>query len=228
MLFVVLSIPPGALGQAGERRSIGFELSLTNAGFGVGGYLRDSLSARWAFVAEASLGSGKDEREVAFFNRFGQKSVPGKANYLLVVPIHAGVQRRLFKDTIDDNFRPFLEASVGPTLAWQYPYFHDCNGNGTFDVQYDCDGDGMVAPAEGDERLSSYRSLSRGSGRVGLGGSISIGAYFGNRKRGARGLRVGYAFNYYPTGVSLLEADLNNPRHYYGTPSVAVYFGKIF
>jgi hypothetical protein len=228
MVIAVTLATTGDTTSQERSGSVGFELSLTNSGFGFGGYFRDSLSVHWALILEASIGSGKDEREVAFFNRFGQKSVPGKANYLIVAPVQLGMQRRLFSDAIEDNFRPFFQASIGPTLAWEHPYFFDCNGDGAFDVRIDCNGDGVIGADEGDERLSVYRSLSRGHALLGLGGTISFGSYFGHGKRGARGFRVGYTFNYYPTGTSLLEVDINDPRRYFGTPSVAVFFGKIF
>lgn len=205
--------------------SLGFALSLTNSGFAVGGFLRDSLSTRWSALVEVAVGPGKDEREVAFFNRFGQKSVPGKVNYLLVAPLHAGLQRRLFMDKIEDNFRPFMQLSAGPTFSWEYPYFADCNGNGVFDALADCNGDGMQGQAEGDERLGPYHALSRGRALLGLGGGLTFGAYFGTGDRGARGFRVGYAFSYYLAGTTLLEVDLDDPRHYFGTPHVLVFFG---
>jgi len=205
--------------------NLGFALSLTNSGFAVGGYLRDSLSTRWSALVDVAVGPGKDEREVAFFNRFGQKSVPGKVNYLLVAPLHAGLQRRFFMDTIEDNFRPFAQLSAGPTFAWEYPYFADCNGNGVFDVRADCNGDGTQGATEGDERLGSYRAFSRGRALLGFGGGLTFGAYFGTGDRGARGFRVGYAFSYYFAGTTLLEVDLDAPRHYFGTPHVLVYFG---
>ncbi len=210
-----------------RRVMTGFKLSMTNSGLGLGGYARDSLSAHLAGLIEISAEAGKDEREVAFFNRFGQRSVPGKANYLFVVPVRLGLQRRLFKDQIEDNFRPFIQVAVGPTLAWEYPYFFDCNGDNTFEAQADCNGDGFVGPTEGDERLSVYRALGRGRLLGGVGASFSIGSYFGRGDRGARGFRVGYSLNYYPTGARLLESQLDNPRRYFGTPHVVVYFGRL-
>lgn len=235
MLLGVLAAPQACDGRQAtttERRAepvaTGFKLSLTNSGLGFGGYIRDSLNAQSAGLFEISAEAGKDEREVAFFNRFGQRSVPGKANYLFVVPMRVGLQRRLFKDQIEDNFRPFIQVAAGPTLAWEYPYFFDCNGDNRFDARVDCNGDGFVGPTEGDERLSVYRALGRGRLLVGAGASLSIGSYFGRGERGARGFRVGYSFNYYPAGARLLEAQLDDPRRYLGTPHVVVYFGRLF
>lgn len=210
------------------HRDYGFALTLTNSGFGVGGYLRDSLNIRWALLVGLSVGPGKDEREVAFFNRFGQKSVPGKAHYLLVVPLHAGLQRRVFREQIDDNFRPFVQASAGPTVAWEYPYFFDCDGNGVFEAFADCNGNGIQEDSEGDRRLGAYRALPEGRLLFGFGGGLAAGAYFGHGQRGARGFRIGYSFNYYLAGTSLLEVDRNRPRHYFGTPHVVVFFGRLF
>jgi hypothetical protein len=222
------SPPMPATNNTPGGAEFGFALTLTNSGFGVGGYLRDSLNTRWALLVEASVGPGKDEREVAFLNRFGQKSVPGKANYLLVIPAHVGVQRRIFREQIDDNFRPFLQASAGPTVAWEYPYFSDCNGNGLFEARVDCNNDGIQEATEGDKRLGAYRAFPDGRPLIGFGGGIAVGSYFGHGHRGARGFRIGYSFNYYLAGTSLLEVDIDHPRHYFGTPHVVVFFGRLF
>lgn len=206
----------------------GVQLLLSNSGFGFGGYLRDSVDVVWALSYELSIGPSKDEREVAFFNRFGDRSVPGKANYLLTAPLRFGVQRRVFRNKIEDGFRPFLQVLGGPTIGWQYPYFDDCNNNGLFESTFDCDADGFQETDEGDKRLSTYRAIGRGTVRIGAGGAIGVGAFIGSNRRGPRGFRVSYAFDYFFEEIRLLEADITSPRHYFGSPSVAVFVGSVF
>ena len=204
------------------------ELFLTNSGFGIGGYVRDSVNTRYALTGELRFGSIKDERESAFFNRLGERSIPGKANYFLVLPIRAGLQRRVFAEQIEDNFRPFVQATAGPVVGWLYPYFDDCNGNAILEPNADCDGDGSFEEGEGERRLGRGTAISRGSARLGLGGSIGVGAYIRYGSQGARGFRITYSFDYFPSAIRLLEADVRGPQRFFGTPSITVFFGHLF
>ncbi|MBT6424110.1 MAG: hypothetical protein HOK26_03045, partial [Bacteroidetes Order II. Incertae sedis bacterium] len=65
------------------ERAIGAEVVLTNSGFGLGGFVSRTLPGDYSMIINLSIGSVKDEREVAFFDRFGQRDVPNKANFLL-------------------------------------------------------------------------------------------------------------------------------------------------
>lgn len=214
--------------ESASRFRSGVELLITNSGFAVGGYVRDSVNVHYALTGELSIGSIKDEREDAFFNRIGERSIPGKANYLLVLPGRIGVQRRLFSNTIHDSFRPFVQVTVGPTVGWLYPYFDDCNANGTFDPDADCDNNGIQEEGEGESRLGKGDAIGMGSVRLGGGGSIGLGAYIRYGTKGARGFRISYAFDYFGTPINLLETDIQAPKRFYGTPSIVVFFGHLF
>ncbi len=206
----------------------GLELVLTNSGFGLGGYLRDSVNTRFTFIGEVRITTGKDEREVAFFDRFGRRTIPGKANYLLMAPISAGSQMRIFANRIEDSFRPFIQVSGGPTLGWEYPYFEDCNDNGIFEIEVDCNGDDVIDEDEGERRLGSLDALPEGRMRVGAGGALGAGAYFGYSKRGVLGIRIEYSFTYFVKGIQLLEQSIKKRQHFFATPTVTIFFGPIF
>lgn len=193
---------------------LGAQVLLTNSGFGLGGYYHHTLTASTSFLTEMSLGAGKDEREVAFFNRFGQKDIPNKANYLLMLPAQVGVQQRLFKESIEDNFRPYLQLSSGPTLGWEYPYFRDDNDNGVLD--------------DGERVYDSLSALPKGHMRLGLGGTVALGAHFGRSHKTTQGVRLGYTFTYFFDGIQLLEPDIQEARHFFGSPSITLLFGKLF
>ena len=193
---------------------LGFEVVVTNSGFGLGGYYSQSLDPSNSFIAEFSIGSEKSEREVKFIGI--PNYIPDKANYFLRVPIRMGLQRRLWKEYIEDNFRPYMQFAFGPTLGWQYPYFDDDNGNGTFD--------------EDDERrYDGLGSIFKGDFRFGIGGTIGIGAYFGENTRLSQGVRIAYSFNYFFRPIQLLENEEQiSPPRYFGTPAISITFGKIF
>lgn len=191
---------------------IGLEILLTNNGFGLGGYYHRAIGPSTSFMAEVSIGAGKDEQELKFF-RFGSSYIPNKANYLLMMPIQVGLSHRLFRDAIEDNFRPFVQLTAGPTLGWEYPYFRDTNRNGSLD--------------DFERTYDAIGALPKGSFRPGVGGTVAIGAHFGLSKRVTQGIRLGYAFNYFFDGIQLLEPDVQEAQRFFGTPSISLIFGRL-
>jgi hypothetical protein len=188
----------------------GVAVLLTEFGLGAGALYRVGVGSATSLLVEASLGAGRDEREQQFFvGLFGETVTPFKRNYVLMAPVHVGLERRLFQEAIEDDFRPFVQLTAGPTVAYQWPYFDDANGDGLRD--------------EGEERLGPWRGLGRGDVRMGAGGTIAVGAYFG-RGRASQGLRFGYAGSYFFEPVELLEEDpeVEGPtRRFFGTPVVS-------
>ena len=192
---------------------LGFQILLTNSGFGLGGYYFRSISNSTSFMTDISLGAGKDERELKFF-RFGSSFIPNKANYLLMMPIQAGFIHRLFRNAIEENFRPYVQVTAGPTLGWEYPYFNDENGDGEYD------------PREEDS-YDSIGALPKGDIRVGIGGTIAIGAHFGLSRKVTQGVRIGYSFTHFMQGIQLLEPQVQEAQQFFGTPTITLTFGKL-
>lgn len=199
----------------------GFLVQLTNSGFSLGAYLTRSVSSLTSFHLDASIGAGKDEREARFF-RFGSSFVPGKANYLLMMPIQAGFTRRMFRESIEDNFRPFVQVATGPTIGWQYPYFSDCDGTGNLNETFECE-DGRTERVYG-----VFEALPKGDIRMGVGATIAFGAFFGESERTTQGIRLGYALNYFFDGVQLMERRIEEtPRRFIGSPTITLTFGRL-
>ena len=201
----------------------GLEILLTNSGFGLGAYYQRTLGKATSLIAHLSLGSGKDEREFKFTSYFGQSQIQNKANYLLMLPVQLGIQRRLFQDAIEDNFRPYLHVAAGPTLGWEYPYFRDCDGDGKLNTITDC-GDGDT-----ERTYDAIGGIPRGSFQMGLGGLIAIGANFGLSKKVTQGIRIGYGFSYFFDEIQLLEPDIqDSTERFFGTPTISLTFGRVF
>lgn len=192
---------------------IGLDVVLTNSGFGLGGYYARAVGETTSLIAEFVLTSVKDEREQRFFGYFGESVIPNKQNYFHVVPVLVGLQKRLFKESIHDNFRPYLQASAGPTFGWTSPYYRDEDGNGLRDSS--------------ERSYDIISAATKGSGRFGLGGAISIGANFGLSRKITQGLRFGYTFFWFTEGVQLLEPRVKGADQFFGTPTVTITFGKI-
>jgi hypothetical protein len=225
---IFLLVSNVALAQEPERPPLnpygsgqGLQVLLTNSGFGLGAYLTRSVSPTLSFQLDASLGTAKDEREARFF-RFGSSFVPGKANYLMMMPFHAGFSRRMFRHAIEDNFRPYVQLTGGPTFGWQYPYFSDCDGTGNLNEQFEC-------PDGSNERVYGFfEAFPKGEVRMGAGATIAIGAFFGDSERITQGIRIGYAFHYFFDGVQLMERRIEEtPRKVIGSPTITLSFGRL-
>ncbi|HRR09035.1 MAG TPA: hypothetical protein PLO56_10120 [Rhodothermales bacterium] len=190
----------------------GLAINLHNSGFGINGFWTKSISKDLAFTAEASLRSEKDEKEEKYFDWWGNSIIPYKLNYLLLLPVQAGIQKRLFSEVIDDSFRPYVQVTAGPTLAWVSPYFDDQNQNQQLDDV---------------ERIyDSIASIPHGKPVLGIGGGLALGAQFGKSRRALQAVRIGMDIQFYPTSIQLMERTIREPQQVFLTPSFAIIFGK--
>ncbi len=189
---------------------------LTNYGFGLGGLVRLGLGPGTSFVAELRVGVGKDEREQEFFvGPVGDTVTPFKRSRFLMAPLEAGVERRLFREAIEDDFRPFVQLLGGLAFGYQWPYFDDDDGDGI---------------RSADEERRSVFDFAGGEARLGLSGTVALGAFFGEAGRPTLGLRIGYTAAYFFEPVELLEPrpTVAAPsRRYFGTPLVTLYFVRL-
>lgn len=201
----------------------GLAIALTNSGFGFGGYYHHAVAPNTSIIGELLIGAGKDEREVKFFGYFGSSYIPDKANYFLMVPLHIGVQHRVFSEAIVDNFRPFVLVMGGPTFGWEYPYFRDCDGDGHYTPGMQCE-DGRE-----ERTYDALAAIFRGRSAFGAGGVVAIGAHFGFNRRITQGVRLGYTFNYFFRDIQLLEPDVDGGRQrFFGSPTISLTFGRLF
>jgi len=197
-------------------KGAGFQILLTNSGFGLGGYYHRPITTDVKFLIDFSLGSAKDEREQKFYNPItGASYIQNKANYLLLLPLQIGVQRRLWREQIADNLRPYVQFSAGPTLGWVYPYFNDHNQNNRYE------------PELGERIYDVFQALPNGRLHPGIGGMVVFGAYFGTSYRAVQGVRFGYALHYFPRPVRLLEGNTPSQR-FFGTPIISLTFGRLY
>ena len=192
-------------------------IRLDEYGFGLGTAARARLTDDLSLTIEAGLGSGKDAREQRFFvGVFGDSVTPFKRNYVLLAPLHFGVEQRLFRRAVEDNFRPYAVVAGGPVVALQWPYFDDADGDGI--------------NGEGEERLGALGGVSDVELRLGASGSAGLGAYFGRGRRTAQGLRFSILAHYFPAPVELLELreEVDNPsRELFVTPIVSYHFVRL-
>lgn len=208
-------LPDSTAGRYGSSAALVFVL--TEYGLGAGGSVRARLTDDLSFATELAVGAGRDEREQRFFvGFFGDTVTPFKRNYVLLAPLHAGLERRLFRDEIEDNFRPYVHLSLGPTLAYQWPYFDDLDDNGRLDA--------------GEERSGVFGAIGEGEARLGVGGTAAVGAFFGRSRRTTQALRFGIQGTYFPVEIDLLEqveAVEDPSRKTFWTPVVSFHVARL-
>ena len=195
----------------------GISIRLNESGFGLGGLYRARLGSSTSGIVELSVGVAKDAREQQFFiGLFGDTVTPFKRNYMVLAPIQAGVEQRIFAGQLEDNFRPYVQVSAGPTLGYQWPYFRDVNGNGLRE--------------EGEALNGLFGGIGEGQFKLGAGGTLAIGAYFGKSRRSTQGVRLGYVASYFFEDVELLEpaASVESPaRRFFGGPVVSFHLVRL-
>ena len=191
----------------------GFAFKFNNGGIAVAGNYQKAFNATTALLAEISIRSEKDEQEQKFYNYFGESIIPNKYNYMLAVPIEVGLHQRIFAHKVDESFRPFVEATVGPQIALVYPYFSDLNTN---------------AHLDGNEEIyDPLSAVKNAKAQIGVGGSFNIGIAFGKSKKSLQSIRFGMSVSHYKKAIELLEPSIKAGQKTFYSPSIVLVFGKI-
>ncbi len=156
--------------------SLGLDFLVSNGGFGLGTFFRREYSDEFSAFIDFSISEARDDDEVQYFNYYGQSFTLGKVNRFLVLPLYFGVQKRLFKDEILDNFRPYVSAAAGPTMIYVFP-----------------------------EREEYFTAIGHGRPKYTAGAYVGVGAYFGSEKSNLLGLNLRYYYVPYPPGIEGLR-----------------------
>jgi hypothetical protein len=161
--------------------SWGTDILVSTNGFGLGFFYRHEYTRELAGFVDFSISESKDEREVERYDYWtGQSYVLGKENRFLVLPLFAGVQYRLFREDIMDNFRPYVNAAAGPTMVYVFPY-----------------------------REEYFTALGKGQPRYTVGGYLGFGAFFGSERSTLFGLNVRYYFVPFSGGIESMKYGNN-------------------
>ena len=173
---------------APRAHSWGADLMIGTDGFGLGffyGYTFDDLVT--TFV-DLSLTEAKDSEQRDYYDPYFGQISPNKTHYIFRIPLFFGVQYRLFKDEIVENFRPFVSAGAGPVMLF-------------------------VSPVHGSDMFSSL--FHGGQAKYTYGGFLGAGAQFGFDRSTIFGVNVRYLIVPVPDGISsVVIPDPDNPGNY--------------
>jgi len=182
-LFLLLTIQPlNAQPTYTQKNSAGADIMLSMNGFGLGTFYRHEYSDDFSGFASFAISGSGDDNEIEYVDYYtGQTYTPGKVNRFLVLPLLIGVQERLFREDIMDNFRPFVGAAVGPTMIYVFPY----------NTEY-------------------FTALKFGRARYTVGGYIGAGAYFGSQQSSLMGLNIRYYYIPFSGGIQSMSNTKKN------------------
>ncbi len=173
----------------------GFNFLMNNFGFGTGMEFRRVIAPQSEIMASLRITSLRDPSEQTFTDVFfGQQVVPNKYQRALAFPLMLGLRQRVFADTINDDYRFFLSASLGPAASFSYPYFNDINNNG-FREQFQ----GFVEPIN-----DFFTGWSDGSWQWGGAGEIKVAVDIGSNFSRLSSIEFGYFFYYFPDSIQLM------------------------
>lgn len=179
----------------------GVDILISNNGFGLGGFLRHQYAEDTFGTMTLGFSEAKDDNEVEYVTYYGQTVIPGKINRFILVPLHFGVEYRLFAEDILDNFRPYINAAVGPTLVFSSPY----------DREF-------------------FNSLGYGQAHYTLGGYVGFGAFFGSDRESLSGINIRYYFEPIEGGLDSMQNSDGTieKKKDFGGFFITLNFGSLF
>ncbi len=163
-------------GEALRPNALGLDLLVSNGGFGLGTFYRHEYSDEFSAFVDFSISEAKDDDEFTVYDYYGRSYTVGKVNRFLIMPLFLGAQKRLFKEDILDNFRPYVNAAAGPAVIYVFP-----------------------------EREEFFNALGMGHPKYTAGGYVGVGAYFGSERSNILGLNLRYYYLPYPGGIEGLQ-----------------------
>lgn len=173
--------------QPNYHNAWGLDILVSNDGFGLGTFYRREFTEDLFGFAMFSISESKDEREFEQYDYYyGVSYVPGKLRRFMVLPLTFGLQYRLFREDITDNFRPFVNAGAGPTMIYSSPFAE-------VDIVRDPNGNPISTQSN---QIEFFKSLGRGQAHYTASAFIGVGANFGTEKATVFGVNFRYYFTY--------------------------------
>lgn len=106
-----------------QRDILGFDLLFSNSGFGIGGFYQHNYTQTLAGFVNLGLTGSRNRDELEQYDYELQDwRVPGKINRLYTLPLTIGLRYRLLDEVLVDNFRPYVNLGVGPSMVVALPY----------------------------------------------------------------------------------------------------------
>lgn len=181
IFLIILLLSSTSFAQKDESEklysSFGLDIMVSEGGLGIGGFFNKEFTSTLSGFVDFSFSETKDEKEFEYVDYWGRVYVFGKKNRIFLLPLNFGLKYRLFKDDIVDNFRPYLNFAVGPSIVITTPY-----------------------------NVEFFRSFKYAYANYTIGGYIGVGANFGFDRINSLGVNLRYYLvHFFNEGVEGLE-----------------------
>jgi hypothetical protein len=185
---VVMMVAGKSWSQYVERQPLqgneyGAGITIAMSGIGLGGFYRFATPGFTHVGLSLDFYIMRDDNEFTYYDYYGYPRQVNKFNRLFIIPASIEVKKRLFYNSIEDDFRPYLVALGGVTFAMNFPRHNDYEFS-------------LLPPSE-QERLprnDEYRfSFNLG---IGFGIDVTSNQYF------FLSIRPQYRFMYFPKAIA--------------------------
>ena len=194
-----------------QKKSIssayGLDITLTEAGFGFGGFFNEYISNDLLVFASLYITGARNSDEFEMWDVYNQRyQVQNKINRLFRFPLTFGLQYFMFQDKMSESLQPYISAGIGPTFIISTPYTVDRIPNG--------------------EVVGWFASFNEADLYTKLGGFIGVGANIGNIANSILSVHIKYY--YVPFGENGLESVIGLPITNFGGVFLGLSFGTTF
>lgn len=104
------------------RNQFGLSVIYSDKGYGLsGGYFKPVSHSSDLFL-NLSFTGVSDNREFEYFDYYGNSYIQDKVKRVFMIPVNIGFQHYMFKDDIENDFKPLFNIGVTPALVLTNPY----------------------------------------------------------------------------------------------------------
>lgn len=162
---VVVFTSPRPLIEASMNRpktsAAGIDLLFSGSGWGLGGFWQTLVADNLTIITHLGISGKRNTDEFENVLLGPTPVVWEKVNRLFMFPATVGLQYRLFNESLQESFRPFVSGGIGPTLILATPYLRD-------------------DPYQGVRYYEFFSSFADATTYVRAGGYVGVGAHFGS------------------------------------------------
>lgn len=125
--------------------AFGANILFSGSGYGMGFYYERKFTPTFSGFIDVAFSGARKGDELETFNRdpssvhYLNFFVPNKVNRVWHMPTMVGVKKEVFSQALFNNFRPFVNIGVGPTLIMTTPYdqeFFSAFGDANFHTAF--------------------------------------------------------------------------------------------
>jgi hypothetical protein len=182
-----------------NKNIIGFEILLSNSGFGAGGIYERILNNNYKLSAELFFQGVKNTDELEIWWDPGRYDyvVTDKIRRIYAIPLNLGINRYVSLGGLSKSFRPFFGVMAIPTYIWEMPYVSNW-----------------------------FDDVKDSKGHFRFGGGLQIGADFGAANTSLLSVKMRYTYT--PFGDGGIESVIGSPIHNMGGFYISLTLGGYY